>query len=275
MPGNRPVDRAVWRHRCHEVIFESDTRAGKWFDVALLLAIGLSVVVVMLESVSEIRENHGAALITAEWFFTVLFTVEYVLRLLTVDKPWRYALSFYGIIDLLAILPTPIGLVIPRAQTLAVVRIIRVLRVFRVLKLVHYLNELRVLGDALYASRRKIAVFLLAVLTVVVTVGSLMYVIEGGDHGFTSIPKSIYWAIVTLTTVGYGDMAPSTPLGQTLAAMIMMLGYCVLAVPTGIVSVELVQATERAAVSGQACPGCAGEGHAIDARHCKFCGARL
>ena len=262
-----------WRRRLHEIIFESDTPAGRQFDVWLLIAIAASVAVVMLESIEPVRAQHGTLLIAAEWVFTALFTVEYVLRLLTVRRPWRYATSFFGIVDLLAILPTFVGLVVPGAHVLTVVRTLRILRVFRILKLVHYLHELRVLKTALVASRRKIAVFICTVLTITVILGSLMYLVEGGRHGFDNIPRSVYWAIVTLTTVGYGDIAPQTPLGQALAALVMVLGYGTIAVPTGIVSVELARAS--GGVSGQSCPDCSAEGHALDARHCKFCGARL
>lgn len=266
--------RAPWRHTLHEVIFEADTPAGKQFDVALLLVIGASVAAVMLESVESIRESYGRLLLVAEWTFTGLFTIEYVLRLVCVDKPLRYARSFFGVIDLLAILPTFLSLFVPGAQSLVIVRALRLLRVFRVLKLGHFLYEASVLTTALRASLRKIIVFLGAVLTIVMIVGAMMYLIEGGEGGFTSIPRGVYWAIVTMTTVGYGDIAPNTVGGQILASFVMVMGYGIIAVPTGIVSVELSQARPRP-VTTRACPSCGGEGHDVDARHCKRCGAKL
>jgi len=265
--------RPRWRERLHEVIFEADTPAGRFFDLALLVAIALSVAAVLLESVAAIREQYGPTLRIVEWALTIGFTVEYVLRLVAVDRPWRYAVSFYGIIDLLAILPTYLALLVPVTQPLMVIRGIRLLRVFRVLKAAQFLREAELLLTALRASRRKITVFLGGILTVALIMGTLMYVVEGEAHGFTSIPRSLYWAIVTMTTVGYGDIAPRTPLGQLLAAALMILGYSIIAVPTGIVSAELMQAARP--VSRQACPGCGAEGHDVDAAHCKYCGARL
>jgi voltage-gated potassium channel len=212
---------------------------------------------------------------TAEWTLTLVFTAEYVLRLVAVGRPLRYATSFFGIVDLLGILPTYVSLIVPGAQALLAVRILRLLRVFRVLKLTRFLTEANVLGRALRASSRKIAVFLLAVSTLVVIIGALMYVVEGAEHGFTSIPQSMYWAVVTLTTVGYGDISPKTPLGQTLASLVMILGYGIIAVPTGIVTSELTAGRYDAGVSGQACPMCGAEGHAVDARFCRRCGAAL
>jgi voltage-gated potassium channel len=266
---NRP-----WRDVLFEVIFEADTPAGKWFDIVLIAAILLSVATVMLDSVSSIRDRHGAWLYAGEWLFTILFTVEYILRLVCVGRPARYAVSFFGIVDLLAIAPTYLSLVIYGSRYLAVIRVLRVLRVFRVLKLGHHTKEAGVLRKALYASRRKILVFLFVVMTLVVIIGSLMYVIEGTENGFTSIPASVYWAIVTLTTVGYGDISPQTGLGQFLAAIVMILGYSIIAVPTGIVTVEWSQAT-RTRPNTQACPSCSAEGHDGDAKYCKFCGAKL
>ena len=263
-----------WRGALQEIIFESDTPAGKAFDVGLIVAIVLSVGAVMLESVTPIRDTYGRLLYAAEWFFTIVFTIEYGLRLLSVGKPLSYATSFFGVVDLAAIIPTYLSLLLPGAQYLLVLRLLRVLRVFRVLKLAHYLSEADVLLTALRASRTKITVFLFTVLTMVVILGSLMYLIEGEEHGFTSIPRSIYWAIVTLTTVGYGDIAPQTSPGQALAAVIMIIGYGIIAVPTGIVTAELTR-TERREVSGQACSQCAAEGHDPDAQYCKYCGAGL
>jgi voltage-gated potassium channel len=264
----------AWRARVHEVIFEADTRAGRAFDVLLLWCIVASVLAVLLESVAEIREDYATILRVAEWTFTILFTVEYILRLMTVGRPLRYAISFYGIVDLLAIVPTYLSMLLPGAQTLLVIRALRLLRVFRILKLGRFVEEARVLGRALRASRPKITVFLGTVLTLVLILGTLMYLIEGEEHGFDSIPRGIYWAIVTLTTVGYGDITPSTVLGRMLASVVMILGYAIIAVPTGIVSVELARATDHA-VSTQACEQCSAEGHDTDAKHCKYCGARL
>ena len=263
-----------WRGRLHEIIFEAETPAGRAFDVALIGLILLSVLAVMLESVGGVRRRYGPALYAVEWTFTLLFTLEYALRLLSVRRPLRYAASFYGVVDLLAIVPTYLSLLVPGGHYLLVVRILRLLRVFRVLKLAAHLSEADVLMRALRASRRKISVFLLTVLTLVVIIGTLLYVIEGEENGFTSIPVSIYWAIVTLTTVGYGDISPKTPAGQTLAAVVMIIGYGIIAVPTGIVTVEIAQAA-RKVVSTQACPECGSEGHDADAVYCKYCAARL
>jgi voltage-gated potassium channel len=263
-----------WRTKLFEIIFEADTPAGKWFDIVLIVCILLSVAVVMLDSVGSIGMRYGRALYALEWFFTILFTVEYILRLACVGRPVRYAISFYGVVDLLAILPTYMSLIFFGSRYLAVVRVLRVLRIFRVLKLGHHTKEAAVLRKALYASRRKILVFLFVVLTMVVIIGSLIYVIEGKESGFTSIPRSIYWAIVTLTTVGYGDISPQTGPGQFLAAIVMILGYSIIAVPTGIVTVELSQ-VKKEQLSTQACPGCSAEGHDSDAGYCKFCGTKL
>jgi voltage-gated potassium channel len=262
------------RERIHEIIFEADTPAGKTFDVSLMLLIILSVLAVMLESTPSIAARYGNLLRAFEWVVTVLFTIEYVLRLYCVRRPARYARSFFGIVDVLAILPTYLSLIIPGAQSLLVIRALRLLRVFRVLKLVHFVGEASELVAALRASARKIIVFLGAVLTIVIIVGSMMYLIEGEESGFTSIPTSIYWAIVTMTTVGYGDIAPQTPLGKILASAIMIMGYGIIAVPTGIVSVELAGVV-RKGVSTKACPDCGAGSHALDAVHCKFCGAKL
>ena len=263
-----------WRERGHVVIFESDTPAGKAFDVALILAILLSIAVVMLESVEGIRATHGPALRNAEWAFTLLFTLEYLLRLACVRRPVRYAGSFFGIVDLFSILPTYVSVLIPGAQALLVIRTLRILRVFRVLKLVNYVTESEALLRALHASRRKIAVFVVAVFSLVVIFGSLMYLIEGPEHGFTSIPRGLYWAIVTMTTVGYGDISPQTNLGQAIAACIMVLGYGIIAVPTGIVTAELTSAAPKD-VSGQACPHCGAGGHRFDAVYCRLCATEL
>lgn len=263
-----------WRARAHEIIFEADTPAGKAFDIALIFTIILSVIAVMLESVAPVRARYGPVLRTAEWVITILFTVEYVLRLLCVGQPVRYARSFFGIIDLLAILPTYISVIVPGAQALVVVRVLRILRVFRVLKLVQYVEEAATLQRALRASGRKILVFVFVVVMLVVIVGALMYLVEGEDAGFTSIPLAVYWAVVTVTTVGYGDIAPATAPGQFLSALLMIVGYGIIAVPTGIVTTELVR-DRSTPVSTQACRECSAEGHDPDARYCKRCGAEL
>ncbi|MFC1781915.1 ion transporter [Planctomycetota bacterium] len=257
-----------------EIIFEADTRAGQWFDIILIICILLSVITVMLDSVADIREKHGVLLYSAEWFFTILFTIEYIMRLICIGKPTRYAISFFGIIDLLAILPTYTSLLFFGSRYLLVVRVLRVLRIFRVLKLGHHTQEAAVLKKAIFASRQKILVFLFAVMTLVVIIGSLMYMIEGRENGFTSIPRSVYWAVVTLTTVGYGDISPVTGPGQFLAAIVMILGYSIIAVPTGIVTVELAQVSNKQS-SSQVCSNCSAEGHTKDALYCKFCGNKL
>lgn len=274
MNERRTTVDASTRQRLHEIIFEADTPAGKIFDAALIFSIIISLVLVMLDSVSAIRASWGDALYVAEWVFTLLFTIEYALRLYCVGRPLKYATSFYGIVDLMAILPTYFSILIPGSQYLLIIRILRVLRVFRVFKLVQYLGEVRLLNQALRASHRKITVFLFTVLTLVCIFGCLMYLIEDASAGFTSIPRSIYWSIVTLTTVGYGDISPQTNFGQLLASVIMIIGYSIIAVPTGIVTVEMSHAFKRN-ISTQACPECSLEGHDSDARFCKFCGAKL
>jgi len=267
--------RHPWQSVLHEIIFEADTPTGRLFDILLLISILLSVLAVMLDSIISIRQVHGSLLYKVEWFFTILFTVEYVLRLISVGRPLLYARSFYGIVDLLAILPTYASVFVPGSQYLLVIRILRILRIFRILKLIQYLGEAKLLIRALRASRRKIAVFLYTVLTMVIIFGSLIYLVEGSENGFTSIPRAVYWAIVTLTTVGYGDISPKTPVGQVIASLVMVLGYAIIAVPTGIVTVEMAHAFPDQTVSTQACPQCSAEGHDSDAVHCKFCGAKL
>jgi voltage-gated potassium channel len=262
------------RARLHEIIFEADTPEGRLFDLLLLVAILASVTVVVLDSVASVRARIGPTLRALEWGFTILFTIEYLLRLASVRRPLRYARSAYGLIDLIAILPSYVSLAFPGGQSLLAIRLLRLLRVFRVLKLAEYLRESRTLVQALRASWRKIAVFLMAVMTIVVVVGTMMYVIEGERHGFTSIPISIYWAVVTLTTVGYGDLAPATTLGRALAVVLMLTGYGIIAVPTGIVTAELTRAAVQP-ISTQACPACGAGGHEADAVYCRKCGTRL
>jgi voltage-gated potassium channel len=269
-----PISRADWRERLRVIIFEADTPWGKAFDVTLLVVIVVSVVAVMLESVAAIRATHAAWLHGLEWVITGLFTVEYILRLICVSRPVQYARSFFGLVDLLAILPTYLSLLLPGSQSLLVIRALRLLRIFRVFKLAYYLVEANVLLLALRSSGPKVIVFLGTVLVLVVIMGAAMYLVEGPESGFTSIPLSMYWAIVTMTTVGYGDVAPQTVLGQTLAAVVMIMGYSIIAVPTGIVSAEFVHA-QRRPVTTRVCPHCVSEGHATSARYCRDCGETL
>ncbi len=264
-----------FRAHVEQVIFESDTPLGKLFDVVLLWLILFSVLLIMLESVASFRAQHGDLLRTLEWVFTGIFTVEYFLRLYTSQKPLHYAKSFFGIVDLLAIVPSYLALFFVGGQYLLVVRGLRLLRIFRVLKLAQYLGEASILVDALRASRVKITVFVYTVLTLVAIVGTLMHLIEGPDNGFTSIPISIYWAIVTLATVGYGDIVPQTALGKFIATAVMITGYGIIAVPTGIVTVELNRASNLSRREPQRCPVCDRKGHDLDAQHCKYCGASL
>lgn len=281
--SNRPDNGPHWRRRLYVILFEGDRhRLGKLFDEGLMVVILASVAVVMLDSVVWVQERYAFWLHLLEWIFTILFTIEYAARLASVQSKRRYALSFFGIVDLLSIVPTYVSLLLPGTQMLAVIRLLRVLRVFRVLKLVRYLGEADMLGRALVASRYRIAVFLIAVLTTVVILGSFMYLIEGPAAGFTSIPVSVYWAVVTLTTVGFGDITPMTAFGQFMAAMIMLLGYSLIAVPTGLVSAEMVHAvaegrgSDGARETGPAiCTICRSGKHDGDARFCKKCGARV
>ena len=275
MAGREEASAKPWRAKLHEVIFEADTPAGRLFDIALMLLILASVAAVMIETLPTLTPEARRLLHYAEWAFTILFTIEYVLRLCAVRSPVRYATSFFGLVDLLAVLPTYLSLFFPGSQALLTIRALRLLRMFRVLKLSRYLGEADVLSSALRNSRRKIAVFLFTVLIIVMIMGSLMYFVEGPANGFTSIPIAMYWAIVTLTTVGYGDISPQTPLGMFIACILMITGYGIIAVPTGIVSVELADAYRRAGVSTQACPSCGRSGHDTDADFCKFCGTAL
>jgi voltage-gated potassium channel len=261
-----------WKQRLYEVIFEADTPAGKAFDVALLWAILLSILLVMLESVKEIEQQYGLLFDVAEWAFTIIFTVEYVLRIVSSPKPKKYIFSFFGIIDFVAVIPTYLTYFIVGTHYLVVIRALRLLRIFRILKLNRYLGASKVISDALFASRAKILVFLFAVLNAVVIMGTIMYIVEGASSGFTSIPRSIYWAIVTITTVGYGEIAPSTIIGQILASIIMIMGYAVIAVPTGIVTSEMYRAKKGNELS---CPDCGIGSHDEDANYCRICGTEL
>lgn len=265
---------AGWRLRLYTIIFEADTRAGRWFDQALIAVILASVAVVMADSVHDVRLRYHWQLNLAEWIFTLLFSLEYAARLACVRHPLRYALSFYGLIDLLALLPTYLALLVPEVAVLIDVRILRLLRVFRVFKLTAYVSEYQHIGQALRASQRKIMVFLAGVLMIVLVIGTLMYVVEGPENGYTSIPVSIYWAITTMTTVGFGDITPKTDLGRIIASAMMLLGWGTLAVPTGIVTAEMAS-TRRATTTTRTCQECLTEGHSSEANYCWHCGARL
>lgn len=272
-PFGRPA--GGWRLRLYTVIFESDTTAGRRFDMLLIAAILFSILVVMLDSVQAIGARYGWQIDALEWTFTLLFTLEYVIRLACVRYPLRYALSFFGIIDLLSVLPTYLAFFMPEVHALLDVRILRLIRIFRIFKLTLYVREYQVLTNAVRASSRKIMVFLSIVLMVVILMGTLMYVIEGPEQGFTSIPKAMYWAIVTMTTVGYGDLTPHTDIGKALASIMMLLGWGVLAVPTGIVTAEMTTQRILHPASHRTCPNCNSEGHDPKANFCKDCGAKL
>lgn len=260
------------RLRIYNVIFKSDTPQGRMFDLFLLWLIVLSILSVFLESVARFRQDYLIYIHTAEWIFTILFTLEYILRVYSHKKPANYIFSFYGFIDLLAFLPTYLSLLLVGTQYLVVIRAFRLLRVFRILKLSRYMTEGNILKNALHSSKYKIIVFLSSVITLVTIIGTLMYLIEGDESGFTSIPISIYWAIVTITTVGYGDISPQTPWGQFLASILMVIGYGIIAVPTGIVSVELARATDEAR---KKCPSCMASVYPHNANYCANCGNKI
>lgn len=262
-----------WRSRWYTIIFESDTKSGRRFDILLLIAIFGSLLVIMLETVPGITEKYPDVFESLEWFFTILFSIEYLVRLRIVNRPWSYAFSFYGIIDLISVLPSYLAIFLGGAQYFIVIRSLRLLRVFRVLKMVRFIGEANVLSDALKASRHKIAVFIIAVVCMTFIMGTVMYMVEGPEHGFSSIPISIYWCIVTLTTVGYGDISPETPLGQLIASIIMILGYGIIAVPTGILTSELnKQAKEENKVPIKSCSVCNKTDIPIKAHYCYNCG---
>lgn len=263
-----------WRNNWYNIIFHADTQAGKTFDLFLLFLIIISVVVVMLDSMIPLHEDYGSILIGIEWVVTVLFTIEYIVRIVVAKRPWKYIFSYYGIIDFLAILPTYLSLIIAGSHYLVVVRILRLLRIFRILKLMRFVSASHLLSLSLKESRYKIMVFLGTVSVIVVVMGSIMYLVEGPQHGYTSIPVSIYWAIVTLTTVGYGDISPQTPLGQVIASIIMIMGYAIIAVPTGIITVEMSK--QSSLNRGQhKCQNCGKSDIRDDDTFCSKCGMKL
>ncbi|QSX74822.1 ion transporter [Lysobacter arenosi] len=279
-PQLNPASETGWRRRWFDIIYRHDTPRARNFDLLLIVAILASVLVIMCDSVASIHARHAHWLYPLEWAFTVLFTAEYALRLAVVRRPWRYALSTWGLIDLLSILPTYLSLVLPGSQSLLAVRILRILRLFRVLKLTHYVEEGGILITALARSRRKIFLFVCALLTIAVIFGALMYVVEGPAHGFVSIPTSMYWAIVTMATVGFGDIAPQTSLGRFITSLLILIGYGIIAVPTGIYTAELASSLREASheqshLDRRGCPECGLEGHAPDALHCRHCGHAL
>lgn len=263
-----------WQKKLQEVIHGTDTKLGRNFDVLLLIVILISIVVVMLESVRWLNNQYSFTFWSIEWVVTALFTVEYFLRIISLKKPLTYVFSFMGVVDLLSLLPTYIGLFVEGTEALMVIRSIRFLRIFRILKLSRYMLGADILGEALKNSRHKIIVFLISILTIVIIMGGLMFVIEPNEAGFTSIPRSVYWAIITITTVGYGDIAPVTPVGQAIASLIMLFGYAIIAVPTGIVSSEFT-ALKKDSVKPFECPNCGATGHDKEAKFCKECGTKF
>lgn len=279
-PQLNPATETGWRRRWFDIIFRHDTPPSRNFDLLLIAAIFASVIVIMLDSDPWLHVDHARILYAIEWTFTLLFTAEYVMRLLVVRRPWRYALSLWGIIDLLSILPTYLSVVFPGSQNLLVVRILRILRLFRILKLTQYVEEGGMLMGALWRSRRKIFLFVTALLTIAVIFGALMYVVEGPEHGFATIATGMYWAIVTMATVGYGDLSPVTPLGRFIASVLILIGYSIIAVPTGIYTAELASSLRESTHApdhhdARGCPECGLEGHDPEAAHCRGCGARL
>ncbi len=272
MTNNKPN----WKSKLHEIIYEADTPAGKLFDIILLITILASIILVMLESIKTIDQKYHTFLNVSEWVITILFSIEYIARIVTVKKPIKYIFSFYGIIDFLSTIPKYISLIFPGTHALVALRALRLLRIFRILKLARYLGASNNLAAALKASRAKISVFLFAVVIMAVILGTIMYLIEGEENGFTNIPKGVYWAIVTLTTVGFGDIAPQTPLGQFIASLVMILGYGIIAIPTGIVSAEYANSNRKEVdTNTQSCPNCSKEKHSDDAKFCHKCGYNL
>ena len=263
-----------WKRNLYEIIFKADTYYGKLFDELLLVLILISVGIVMLESIAEVRVSYGNYLLAAEWILTILFLAEYIIRIICSPEPRKYVVSFFGVVDLLAILPTFIALLVPAVQPLIVIRALRLLRVYRILKLYHYIHEGNILLIALRNSLHKIFIFMAFILVLVLLLGSIMYVVEGADNGFNSIPLSIYWAVITLTTVGYGDIVPSTDLGKFISTFIMRLGYSIIAIPTGIVSAEITR-RRGTEIKTRICSNCEESEHQADAKYCKTCGKEL
>ncbi|MBN8728371.1 MAG: ion transporter [Xanthomonadales bacterium] len=273
-PHLQPAAATGWRRRVFEIVFGTDTAAGRAFDTALIVAIVASVIVTMLDSVAAVHARYGALLRIAEWIFVILFAVEYVLRLVVVSRPLRYARSFFGLVDLLAILPTLVSLVLTGTEQLIGIRALRILRVFRVLKLVRYVGAAEQMRDALVRSRRKIFVFIATMLVLISVFGAIMYLVEGPENGFTSIPRAMYWATVTIATVGFGDMTPATGIGQFITSIMILIGYGIIAVPTGIYAAELSSTITHARLHRQ-CTACGTRGHDAEARFCRQCGAAL
>lgn len=269
------TSKATWQQRLHDIVYENNTVAGKAFDITLLVLITTSIAVVMLDSVEEWHQRYGRIFYLLEWVYTGLFTIEYILRLICIRQPLRYVASFLGTIDLIAIIPSYLSVLFAGANYLLVFRSLRLLRVFRIFKLTHFVTEMQFLGTALKSSLRKIGIFMSIVLMLVIIFGSVMYLVEGQQHGFTSIPQSIYWAIVTITTVGYGDISPVTPLGKFVASIIMLMGYGIIAVPTGILTHEMAMSVKIGKPKTEVCPNCGRENHDSDAVYCKYCGAKL
>ena len=272
---NTRIKKTTWKQRLHEIIYEADTKGGKLFDVILLIAIIASILLVMLESIESFHAKYHTFLYISEWVITLLFSLEYILRLISIKKPFKYIFSFYGIVDLLSTIPKYLSFIFVGSHHLAALRALRLLRVFRILKLTRYVGASNTLLVALRSSRAKIAVFLFFVVIVCIILGTIMYMIEGEENGFTSIPRSVYWAIVTLTTVGFGDIAPQTPLGQFIASIIMILGYGIIAIPTGIVSSEISKNTNKIDSNTQSCPSCLKDTHKDNAKFCDHCGSIL
>jgi len=264
-----------WQSKLHETIYESNTTAGKIFDLALLVFIFGSIIVVILDSIEAYHTQYGNLFYVLEWIFTALFTIEYILRLVSIKRPLGYVFSFLGIIDLLAIIPSFLSIFFVGAQSLLVLRVLRLLRIFRIFKLTHFLTEMEFLKTAIFSSLKKISIFMLVVLAMVIILGSIMYLVENGENGFNSILDSIYWAIVTITTVGYGDISPVTPLGKFIASIVMFIGYGIIAVPTGIITTDIALAVRNKKHGHETCPGCGREGHDGDAKFCKYCGSSL
>ena len=267
--------RQSWRGKLHETIYESNTTAGKTFDIVLLVCIIGSIIIVTLDSVEVYRNKFGKIFYILEWIFTGLFTIEYILRLISINRPLKYVFSLLGLIDLLALIPSYLSIFLAGAQSLLVLRALRLLRVFRIFKLTHFLTEIEFLKTAIFTSLKKISIFMLVVFTMVIILGSIMYLVENGENGFNSIPDSIYWGIVTITTVGYGDISPVTPWGKFIASIMMFIGYGIIAVPTGIITTDLAIAMRNKKPGPETCPNCGKEGHDRDAKFCKYCGSAL